>query len=42
MGLAVFKQQPTSAQVRQFLGRVIAGVGTAPQYLVTDSGAIYL
>jgi transposase InsO family protein len=37
-GLTVWKSQPTSAQVRQFLGRVIAAVGTAPKYLVTDSG----
>jgi transposase InsO family protein len=38
LGCAVFKQQPTSEQVRQFLGRIIAKVGTAPKYLVTDSG----
>jgi putative transposase len=38
MGMTVFKQQPTSEQVRQFLGCVIAAVGTAPQHLVTDSG----
>ena len=38
LGHAVFKQQPTSEQVRQFLGRLIAKVGAAPKYLVTDSG----
>jgi transposase InsO family protein len=38
MGLTVFKKQPTSEQVRQFLGRVIAAVGAASKYLVTDSG----
>ena len=38
LGLSTFTQQPTSEQVRQFLGRVIAHVGTAPKYLVTDSG----
>jgi transposase InsO family protein len=38
MGLTVFKQQPTSETVRQFLGRVIAVAGTAPKHLVTDSG----
>jgi transposase InsO family protein len=38
LGSAVFKKQPTSVQVRQFLGRVIATIGTAPKYLVTDSG----
>jgi transposase InsO family protein len=37
-GLALFKRQPTSQQVRQFLGRVIAGVGAVPKHLVTDSG----
>ena len=38
LGFAVFKQQPTSLQVREFLGRLIAKVGQAPKYLVTDSG----
>jgi putative transposase len=38
LGFAVFKQQPTSKQVRQFLGRVIAKVGAAPKHLITDSG----
>ena len=38
LGFAVFKKQPSSGQVRQFLGRVIAQVGAAPKYLVTDSG----
>jgi transposase InsO family protein len=38
LGFAVFKQQPTARQVRQFLGRVVAKVGAAPKYLVTDSG----
>lgn len=38
LGTTTFKQQPTSQQVRQFLGRVITTVGTAPKYLVTDSG----
>jgi transposase InsO family protein len=39
LGYAVFKKQPTSEQVRAFLGRVIAQVGAAPKHLVTDSGA---
>jgi putative transposase len=39
LGLTVFQQQPTSEQARVFLGRVIAAVGTAPKYLITDSGA---
>ena len=38
LGFAVFKQQPNSHKVRQFLGRIIANVGIAPKYLVTDSG----
>jgi putative transposase len=38
LGLMVFKQQPTSEQVRAFLGRVIAEFGSAPKYVVTDSG----
>jgi len=38
LGSAVFKQQPTSRQVRQFLGQLIAKLGTSPKYLVTDSG----
>ena len=36
---AVFRKQPTSEQVRQFLGRVITTVGAVPKYLVTDCGA---
>ena len=39
LGCAIFKRQPTSQAVRQFLGRVIARVGAAPKYLITDSGA---
>jgi transposase InsO family protein len=39
LGFAVFKQQPSSQQVRQFLGRAIAKAGTAPKHLVTDSGS---
>ena len=38
LGFAVFKQQPTSQQVCQLLGRVIATTGAAPKHLVTDSG----
>ena len=38
LGFAVFRSQPTSEQVRQFLGRVIAGVAAVPKYLITDSG----
>jgi transposase InsO family protein len=38
LGFAVFKRQPTSEQMRQFLGRVIGRVGAAPPHLVTDHG----
>jgi transposase InsO family protein len=38
LGITVFFKQPTSQQVRQFLGSVIARIGTPPKYLVTDSG----
>jgi transposase InsO family protein len=38
LGSTVFKQQPTSSQVRQFLGQLITKLGTSPKYLVTDSG----
>jgi transposase-like protein len=34
LGFAVFKQQPTSQKVRQFLGRLIATVAAAPKYLI--------
>jgi putative transposase len=39
LATTVFKTQPTSEQVRRFLGRVIATAGTAPKYLITDSGS---
>jgi transposase InsO family protein len=38
LGFAVFVRQPTSEQVRQFLGRVIGCIGAVPAHLVTDSG----
>ena len=38
LGYALFMRQPTSEQVRQFLGQLITTVGTAPRYLVTDCG----
>ncbi len=39
MGFAVFTKQPSSVEVRTFLGRTIAKAGTAPKYLVCDRGA---
>jgi hypothetical protein len=38
MGFALFKKQPTSLQVRQFLGRVIQLAGKTPKHLVCDQG----
>jgi transposase InsO family protein len=38
LATAVFKLQPTSEQVRGFVGRVIATAGTAPKHLISDSG----
>jgi transposase len=38
MGFAVFKSQPTSAEVRAFLGRTARTAGTAPKHLVVDKG----
>jgi transposase InsO family protein len=38
LGFAVFGRQPTSQQVRRFLGQVVGKVGAAPRHLVTDRG----
>lgn len=38
LGFTVFFRQPTSRQVRHFLGGVIGRAGKAPKHLVTDSG----
>ena len=38
LGFAVFKSQPTSEQVRAFLGRTIAKTGAPPRHLVCDKG----
>ena len=38
MGYAVFREEPTSIQVRAMLGRAIAAAGKAPRYLVCDKG----
>ena len=39
MGVAVFRQQPTSEAVREFLGRVIRNAGATPKYIICDRGA---
>ena len=38
VGFAVFTTQPTSIEVRSFLGRAIGKVGQAPRYLISDLG----
>lgn len=38
LSIGFFRKQPTSEQVRRFLGQVIAGVGSAPKHLITDHG----
>lgn len=38
MGFAVFKKQPTSLQVRQFLGRMMSIHGIKPKYIICDRG----
>jgi len=39
MGFAVFRKEPTSLEVRAFLGRAICTVGCAPKHLVSDKGS---
>ena len=38
MGVATFKQQPTSLAVRSFLGRTMAKAKQKPRYIVCDRG----
>jgi transposase InsO family protein len=38
MGVAVFRNAPTSEAVRAFLGRAIHNAGRAPRYIVCDKG----
>jgi len=39
MGLAVFDRQPTSVQVRAFLGRTVSKAGKTPRYIICDKGS---
>jgi len=39
MGLAIFRKEPTSLEIRCFLGRVIRKAGRAPKHLVSDKGS---
>jgi transposase InsO family protein len=38
MGVAVFKKEPTSKAIRDFLDRAIAAAGRAPNHLISDKG----
>lgn len=38
IGFAVFKKQPSSINIRQFIGRCIAKAGDTPKYLICDKG----
>jgi transposase InsO family protein len=38
LGFAIFWHQPSSMQMRRFLGRVITRCGSTPRHLVTDHG----
>ena len=38
MGFAVFKKQPTSIDIRAFLGRAIARSKAKPKYIICDKG----
>jgi transposase InsO family protein len=38
MGVAIFAKQPTSEQVRVFLGRTIHATGETPKHLICDKG----
>ena len=38
MGIAGFDKQPSSVEIRAFLGRVARAAGTAPKYLISDHG----
>ena len=38
MGVVIFQKQPTSAEVRAFLGRTIHTAGATPKYLICDRG----
>jgi transposase InsO family protein len=38
MGFAVFRKQPTSVDIRAFLGRLMARSRTRPKYIICDEG----
>jgi len=39
MGFAVFRKEPTSLEIRSFLGRAIRKAGHSPKHLVSDKGS---
>lgn len=39
VGVAVFRKQPTSVEVRAFLGRSMHTAGAVPKYIITDRGS---
>ena len=39
MGFAIFRNEPTSVEVRSFLGRTIRKSKTAPRHLISDKGS---
>jgi hypothetical protein len=39
MGSAIFRNPPTSVEIREFLGRTIHAAGTAPRHLISDKGS---
>ena len=42
VGFAVFDKHPSSIDVRQFLGRVVAQVGAPPEVLICDRGKQFI
>jgi putative transposase len=39
LSFTVFRKEPTSRQIREFLGRVTATVGASPKYILSDKGS---
>jgi transposase InsO family protein len=39
IGFAVFRAQPTSLQIQQFLDRAVRASGHTPRYIITDRGS---
>lgn len=41
VGFAVFPKDPTSVEIRRFLGRAISSAGRAPKYIISDKHRIF-